>query len=76
MLYWDKFTKELYTKVTIKWSFSYNFFVKFQGKNWTHNPTMLYPNLCSNEMCFKGAVIQFIVIFRLKNCLIEGYENY
>ena len=30
--------------MTIPWSFSYNFFVKFQGKKYeSHNITMLYP---------------------------------
>ena len=34
-----------YRKITISWSFSYNFFVKFHGKNfWSHNMTVLYPN--------------------------------
>ena len=44
-----------YRKMTIKWSFSYNFFVIFYGKKWTHNMTVLYPNLCYNEEYYKGA---------------------
>ena len=40
-------------KMTISWSFSYNSFVKFNGKNGSHNMTMLHPNPCYNEMCYK-----------------------
>ena len=45
--------------MTILWSFSYNFFVKFYGKNlgatiWS---TMLYPNLCYNDVCYKGTAL-------------------
>ena len=44
-----------YRKITIKWSFSYNSFVKFHGKNiWGHSMTVLYPNPCYREVCYKG----------------------
>ena len=34
----------------MKWSFSYNSFVKFPGKKFgSRKMTMLYPNLCYNE---------------------------
>ena len=45
-----------YRKMTIKWSFSYNFFVKFHGeKNWESQHD--YPNLCYNEVCYKGTAL-------------------
>ena len=41
-----------YRKMTIKWSFSYNSFVKFHDKKFgSHNITVLYPNLHSNKVC-------------------------
>ena len=41
-----------YRKMTIKWSFSLNSFVKFHCKKFgSHNMTVLYPNLCYNEVC-------------------------
>ena len=43
-------------KMTIPWSFSYNFFEKFHGKIFlSHNMTVLYLNPCYNEVCYKGA---------------------
>ena len=33
----------------------YNAFVKYNGKkNGSHDMTVLHPNLCYNEMCYKG----------------------
>ena len=45
-----------YRKMTVKWSFSNNSFVKFLGKKkiGSHNMTMLYLNLNYNEVCYKG----------------------
>ena len=44
--------------MTILWSFSYNFFVKFHGKKpGTHNMTVIYPNLSDNEVSYKGTVL-------------------
>ena len=44
--------------MTIPWSFSYNSFIKFQGKKCgSHNITLLYPNLCDNEVCCKGTAL-------------------
>ena len=41
--------------MTISWSFSYNSFVKFDGKNFgSHNITMFYPNLYYTKVCYKG----------------------
>ena len=50
-----------YRKMTILWSFPYNSFVKFQVK---HNMTVLYPNLCSNEVCYKGTALYFVCLHR------------
>ena len=47
-----------YRKMTIKLSFSYNSFEKFQVKIFgIHIMTMLYPNLCYNEVCNKGTTL-------------------
>ena len=46
-----------YRKMTISWSFSYNSFLKCHGtviEFGSHNMTMLYPNICYYEICFKG----------------------
>ena len=41
-------------------SFSYNCFVKFMvRKFWSYNMTMLYLNLCFNEMCYEGTALYF-----------------
>ena len=48
----------LRTILLIIWSFSYDSFVKFCGKKFgSHNMTMLYPNPCYNEVCFKGTAL-------------------
>ena len=40
--------------VTLKWSFSYKFFVKFHVKKiGSHKMTVFYPNLRHNEVCYK-----------------------
>ena len=40
--------------MTMEWSFSYNSFVKLHGKKYGNpNMTMLYPNLCYIEVCYK-----------------------
>ena len=47
-----------YGNITILWSFSYNSFVKLHGKKFgSHNMTLLYPNLCYNEVCYKGTAL-------------------
>ena len=44
--------------MTIKWSFSYNSFVKFHGEKFgCHSMTMLYPNPCNNNVYYKGTVL-------------------
>ena len=45
--------------MTIKWSFSYNSFVKFHGKEiWEPQPDRgIYPNPCYNEVCYKGTAL-------------------
>ena len=40
--------------MTISWSFSYKSFVKFHGKK-----KILEPNLCDNEVCYKGTVLYY-----------------
>ena len=41
--------------MTIKWSFSFNYFVKFHDKKYLEvHMTVLYPNPCYNELCYKG----------------------
>ena len=43
-------------KMTMEWSFSYNFLVKFNYEKFGNsNMTVLYPNLHFNEACYKGA---------------------
>ena len=45
-----------YRKMTMEWSFSYNFLVKFNYEKFgSSNMTVLYPNLHFNEACYKGA---------------------
>ena len=47
-----------YRKMTIKWSFSYNSFVKFHGTKFgSRNMTVLYPIWCYKEACYKGTVL-------------------
>ena len=47
-----------YRKMTIKWSFSYNCFVKFCGEKFgCHSMTMLYPNPCYINVCYKGTAL-------------------
>ena len=57
-----------YRKMTMKWSFSYNSFIKFHGKKFgSHNMTVLYPNPCFNEVCYKEIALyislcRFVVV--------------
>ena len=52
--------KRNYRKMTISWSFFYNSFVKFHGKNnWEPQMTILYPNPCYNEVCYKGTALYY-----------------
>ena len=30
----------------------------------SHNMTVLYPNLCSNEVCYKGTALYFVCLHR------------
>ena len=48
-----------YKKMTMLWSFSCNSFVKFMVYG-SHNITVLYPNLCKIEACYKGNVLYFL----------------
>ena len=51
-------------KMTILWSFSYNSCIKFTGKKiGCHNMTVLYPNPCYNEVCYKGTAL-YCVVYR------------
>ena len=53
-----QFYKKNHRKMTIKWSFSYNSFVKFHGKKFGgHNMTMLYQNPSYNKVCYKGTAV-------------------
>ena len=38
--------------MAILWSFSYNSFVKFYLKNGSRKKTVLYPNLCYNQVFY------------------------
>ena len=46
-------------KMTIRWSFSYNSFVKFHGKKIETTTQLLYPNLCYNKVCYKVTELYF-----------------
>ena len=51
-----------YRKMTISWSFSYNYFVKFHGKTFgSPNMTMLYLNLCYNKVCYKETALYLLI---------------
>ena len=42
----------------MKWSFSYDSFVKFHGKKLgSQNMSVLHPNSCYNEVCYKGTAL-------------------
>ena len=53
--------------MTILWSFSYNSFVKFHNfeKLWSDN--LLYPNLCYNEVCYKGTALDMLYSMNVMN---------
>ena len=62
--------------MTILWSFSYNSFVKFHGKKFgIHNITLLYPNLCYNEMCYKGTEMYAHKEYFI-GCLVTQFMNF
>ena len=51
----ESFLQRNYRKMTISWSFFYNFFVKFHGKkNWEPQHDHVISNLCYKEACLKG----------------------
>ena len=50
LCYKGKILQMNYRKMTIAWSFSYNFFGIFLGGA----TLLLYPNLCYIEGCYKG----------------------
>ena len=45
-----------YRKMTILWSFSYNFFVKFHGKK-DCIYISIYIKICYKEVCNKGSAL-------------------
>ena len=49
-------------EITISWSFSYNTFVKFHSKTIGSHMTVLYPNPCYNEVCYKGTYFTMFFI--------------
>ena len=45
-------------KITISWSFFYDSFENSMVKKiWSYNMTLLYTNLCYNDVCFKGTAL-------------------
>ena len=68
------FTKKLseimrnYLKMTISYKYCNSFVKLYGGKNGSHNMTMLYPNLCYNEVCYKGTAL-----FLISLCLTSLY---
>ena len=54
-----------YKKMTISWSFRYNSFVIFHGKTIWEPQHVLYPNPCSNEVCYNRTVPYLPSIYRL-----------
>ena len=50
--------------MTILWSFFYNSFVKLHCKNVWNHITVLYPNPCYNEMCYKGTTLYFVYLLK------------
>ena len=48
----------IFKSMTEKRSFSYNFFIKFNGeKTGNHSMTMFYLNPCYDQGCFKGTAL-------------------
>ena len=65
-----------YRKPTILWSFSYDSFAKFHNKTFeSHNMTMLYPNLCYNEVCNTGSTLHVVVHVPDKELLVYISRN-
>ena len=58
-----------YRKMIIPWSFSYNSLAKFHGKiYWSHNMTMLYPNLCYNAgLQMRVRIGKLLSLFLIQN---------
>ena len=47
--------------MTIKWSFSYNFFVKFHGeKKWESQHDRVISKSVFNNVCYKGAALYML----------------
>ena len=59
LCYKGKILQRNYRKMTSSWSFSYNSIVIFHDKNiWEpQRVTVLYQNLCYNEVCYKGTAL-------------------
>ena len=52
--------KRIYRRMTLKWSFSYIPFVNFHVRkkmSGSHNMTVLYLNLCYNEVCSRRTAL-------------------
>ena len=65
-----------YRKVTILWSFSYNYFVKLHSKKFVNlNMTVLYQNLCYNEVYYIGIAIYFETALLMSSTLIPYSPN-
>ena len=47
--------------MTILWSFSYNFFVKFHVKKMWATIPVLYQNMFYNEVCYKGSALYMYI---------------
>ena len=61
-------------KMAIKWSFSYNSFVKYHGKIFgSHNLTKIYPNLRYSQVCYKGTALYNSYILCSINLAIALY---
>ena len=63
--------------MTTPWSFSYHSFVKLHGKinmGATHM-TLLYPNMCYNEVHYKGTVLYLLFfLVRPYSSLLSSLE--
>ena len=62
--------------MTILWSFSYNYFVKLHSKkNGNLNMTVLYQNLCYNEVCYIRIAMYFETALLMSSTLLP-YSPY
>ena len=61
-------------KMTMKWSFSYNSFVKFHvNKYGSHNMMTLlhaYPTNCYKNVCNKGTILYYKHLIKFSRCLL------